>query len=312
MPFDENDPIIQEVARRVEKPRFIGTEKNRSLNFRCPLCGDSERFKNKRRGYIYGKDGGIWFCCFNCSTNLSFRNFLKEVEPDLYTAYNLQNVKKKKQAKGEESRDDVSFSVEGLTPIKLLHPSHPAIVYINSRQIPRQKWQFIFYGEELDRVLQSPFKKGLVFTDFGGKVFVGRNIDKNSKYRYTNRKAEEDVVFGEMYINTNAEVYVVEGLIDSLFLPNCVPALNSNLQAVGKRYKYSTLIWDNEPRNPDITHKMERAIKEGFKVVIFPDELKHLKDINEMVLAGIDVKNVIAKNKFKGIAALLKLNFWKR
>lgn len=312
MLFSENDPIIQELARRLEKARFTGTEKNRSLNFRCPLCGDSEKFSNKRRGYIYGKDGGVWFCCFNCSTNMSLRNFLKEAEPDLYASYNLQRVREHQREEGKEQREDISFSVDGLVPLKTLPNDHPAVKYIVARKIPTQKYQFIFYSEELDRILQCPFKIGVVFTDLGGKVFTARNIDPKSKYRYTIKKTDDDAVFGEQYINAKGEVYVVEGVIDSLFLPNCVPALNSNLEAVGKRYRQPVLVWDNEPRNPDIVAKMQRAIKDGFKVVIWPDELRHLKDINEMVLAGIDVTSVIAKNKFKGIMGNLKLTFWKR
>ena len=48
-------------------------------NFRCPLCGDSEKNKLKARGYIYQKDTKILFKCHNCGTTSSFSFFLKKI-----------------------------------------------------------------------------------------------------------------------------------------------------------------------------------------------------------------------------------------
>lgn len=307
----ENNPIIEELKRRLEKCKVVGGGKNTALNFRCPLCGDSERHKNKRRGYIYQKDGGVWFCCFNCSTNMSLRNFLKETEPDLFQLWNLQRIKEKQRENGIEQREDVSYSIKGLIPLKTLPHTHPAFQYVLKRKIPTHKYQFIFYSKELDKILQCPFNEGIVFTD-SSKLFVARNIDPQSKYRYITKKVEDGAIFGEHYLNPECDVKIVEGLIDSLFLHNCVPALNSNLESLAKKYPRIILIWDNEPRNAEICAKMEKALKNGHKIVVWPESVKEYKDVNEMVLAGVDVEEIVLKNNFKGIMGLLKLNLWKR
>lgn len=310
MNFD-NDFIIQDLSRRLEKARFTGGEKSRALNFRCPLCGDSEKSENKRRGYIYQKDGGVWFCCHNCGVNLSFRNFLKETFPDLFQQYTLEKIKEKETMRGHVEREDVSLSIDGLTPLKTLPKDHPAVLYVENRKIPHQKWQFIYYGDKLDELLLCPFPNGIVFTT-SNKLFVARNIEAKSKYRYYIKKTDENVLFGEQYISKESDVKITEGLIDSLFLNNCVPALNSNLLSVARQFNSPILVWDNEPRNFEICSKMWRAIKEGFRVVIYPPELADYKDINELVLAGFDVEKIINKNNFKGIIAFLKFNLWKR
>lgn len=35
-------------------------------NFRCPLCGDSSKNRNKARAYFFQRDGAFWFHCHNC------------------------------------------------------------------------------------------------------------------------------------------------------------------------------------------------------------------------------------------------------
>ena len=47
-------------------------------NFRCPICGDSQKQKNKARGYIYGIKQNVNFRCHNCGASMSFSNFLKK------------------------------------------------------------------------------------------------------------------------------------------------------------------------------------------------------------------------------------------
>lgn len=308
----ENDFIIQELYRRLDNAHFTGSGSNRSLNFRCPICGDSKRFKNKRRGYIYQKDGGIWFCCFNCSTNLSYRNFLKEVFPDLFNRFNLQKIKNDKNQKNHNTHatNENEKVIDGLIPLKMLPQVHTGRLYFSDRKIPSSKLQFAYWGSNLTQDLLCPFQEGVVFST-SKDLYVARNIDKRSTYRYYIKKNADDVIFGEEFIDKSGPVLVTEGLIDSLFLPNCVPALSSNLENVGRRYKKSILVWDNEPRNSEIVSKMHKALKNGHRVVVWPNDLK-FKDINDMVIAGLDPLQIIAKNNLQGIKGLMRLNLWKK
>ena len=62
-------------------------------NFRCPICGDSQKNKSKARGYLYAVKANTNFKCHNCGASLSFNNFLKEIDPVLHKQYSLEKFK---------------------------------------------------------------------------------------------------------------------------------------------------------------------------------------------------------------------------
>ena len=64
-------------------------------NFRCPLCGDSKKQKNKTRGYIYphSKDHLLLYKCHNCGASMSFGNLLKQLDSVLYKQYTFERFK---------------------------------------------------------------------------------------------------------------------------------------------------------------------------------------------------------------------------
>ena len=51
------------VSSRLQKFKKV---KSDLYNFRCPICGDSQRNKNKARGYIYPVKGNTNYKCHNC------------------------------------------------------------------------------------------------------------------------------------------------------------------------------------------------------------------------------------------------------
>ena len=62
-------------------------------NFRCPICGDSQKHKNKARGYIYQVKTNTNFKCHNCGASLSFNNFLKQIDSTLHKQYIMEKFK---------------------------------------------------------------------------------------------------------------------------------------------------------------------------------------------------------------------------
>ncbi|MFZ9728893.1 MAG: DNA primase, partial [Candidatus Nanopelagicaceae bacterium] len=57
--------------------------------------------------------------------------------------------------------------------------------------------------------------------------------------------------------------------------------------------------------------RISKVIDRGDKVVIWPKNVQQ-KDINDMVLAGLNVQSVVESNIYKGLEATLKLNDWKK
>jgi hypothetical protein len=70
-------------------------------------------------------------------------------------------------------------------------------------------------------------------------------------------------------------------------------------------------IFDNEPRNTEIVNRIQRTIDNGGRLVIWPESIED-KDINDMVMSGLDVQSVIKSNTYSGLEAKLKFNSWKK
>ena len=78
------------ISSRLQKFKRV---KSNLYNFRCPICGDSQKHKNKARGYFYQIKTNTNFKCHNCGASLSFNNFLKQIDPTLHKQYTLEKFK---------------------------------------------------------------------------------------------------------------------------------------------------------------------------------------------------------------------------
>ena len=124
---------------------------------------------------------------------------------------------------------------------------------------------------------------------------------------------EEDApkVYGLDTIDDSKPIYIVEGPFDSTFITNSVAMCGSDVD-IGS-FGWSNYIWvyDNEPRNREINRRISDTISRGDKVIIWPSNVQE-KDINDMVLGGHDVMNMLESNTYSGLEANLKFNTWKR
>ena len=116
--------------------------------------------------------------------------------------------------------------------------------------------------------------------------------------------------------NSRKPVYVVEGPIDSLFLPNTVAVGGSDFGKLTQEIRKNKciIIFDNEPRNVEIVKKMKTIINDGYKICVWPQNINE-KDINDMVIAGKtpdEILKVINTNTFSGLKAMATFNEWKR
>ena len=146
--------------------------------------------------------------------------------------------------------------------------------------------------------------------------FQGRNF-KPDGIRYITIMIDETKpkVFGLDTVNEKGKVFVVEGPIDSLFLPNCIAMAGSsvNLENVfpNKPKEDIVVIMDNEPRNKQIVGQIDKYIDLGYSVCIWPDHIAE-KDVNDMVLHGLDPEMIVVQNIRFGLMAKAALAQWKR
>ena len=70
-------------------------------------------------------------------------------------------------------------------------------------------------------------------------------------------------------------------------------------------------VYDNEPRNREIVNRISKCVSRGQSVVIWPSGIIE-KDINDMVLSGLNVMDVLKSNTYSGLEAKIKFNNWKK
>ncbi len=308
-------------------------------NFRCPLCGDSRRNKSKARGYVYKKKSDLFYKCHNCGSGLSIGNLIKEIDPTLHKHYIMERYKAGETGKRKTKEPEFKFEPPKFKPKKtLIHlPSigslpkeHYARVYYEAREIPNHFMDKIFYAEDFKKWAQSVCQVDystlmsgeprlvIPFFDRDNKLIgaQGRAL-RESKIRYVTIKVHEDApkVFGLERWNSEEHTYLVEGPIDSLFLPNCLAVAGADMSDLGILNKdKTTLIFDNEPRNFQIVRSMVKALQDGWKVVIWPNSIT-CKDINDMVLTSIKdarLVEIINRNTYSGQRGEWEVHSWKK
>ena len=317
--------------------------KNEGLyNFRCPLCGDSQKSKTKARGYFYQKRTDLFYRCHNCGKSTTFSNFLKELDGELYKDYALERYKDGVTGKGQNTPDP-EFHVEkpkfhtkiDLPRISELDDNHYAKKYLVNRAIPPQFLSYLYYTEDFkgfvrkttkreydlnekeQRIIIPFFDKNKRLVTFQGRAFT------NTLLRYITIKIDEDSpkIFGLDRLDLGQQFYVVEGPFDSMFLPNCIAMAGSDVNlrtqveiSSALDNHTGTMVFDNEPRNKEIISRMEKVIDNGWNVCIWPDSVA-CKDLNDMVLASIQgsrLIDIINTNTYNGLLAKTELASWRK
>ncbi len=323
---------------RLERVKRVDANKFK-YEFKCPFCGDGKKSKFSTRGGLYERDGKIYFHCYNCQVNKSGMGFLKAIDPDSFKAVRLEALKDGSQAvsKPEPVHEPAKpvetvarRSLSGLRGIEELPPSHPARTYIEKRQIPKERWSDIFYTDTFYAYINGvlPDKFGpealkhdiprivLPFIDADGHYFgcQGRVIRAEDSPRYISIMFEQQPkIFGQHHVDTEQEMLIVEGPLDSLFLSNALAMAGADVPVSLDKLR-TTLVFDNEPRNQEIVRLMHKYLSQGHRVCVWPKGLPG-KDINDLVLNGYapaEIEALIHANTYTGARGQYALASWKR
>ena len=315
-------------------PRLtLFTRKKADLfNFRCPYCGDSQKRKNKARGYLFKIKNDIVYKCHNCGMGRTFSNFLKDQDTHLHDQYVMEKFKDGKTGKGTTvpnpkfnfTKPKFVKTDTNLEKISDLNTSHPAREYLEKRGIkdldyfyycPKFKAWTNEQKKTFDTLRQDSPRIIIPFRDKDGKLFgyQGRSLAPTARMRYITIMLDEDKpkIFGQDRIDYEKAICIVEGPFDSTFIKNSVAMAGSDVDI--RTYNWSDHIWiyDNEPRNREIVARISKSVDRGDKVVIWPKNIQQ-KDINDMHLAGHDVQTLVESNTYQGLTATLKFNDWKK
>ena len=302
-------------------------------NFRCPICGDSQKNKNKARGYFYQVKNNTNFKCHNCGINISFNNFLKQVDEPTHKQYAFEKFKEGHTGKNfvTSTPEEVFQNIKEVKrkfkkKIKIDLPSAFDVLssqsYLHGRAIFEGDFYYARRFKEFVNTIKPKFFDDLSFDD--SRIIIplvkdseligiqGRSLGPSSvKYITVMLNDDAPKVYGFDKINDKEPIYIVEGPFDSTFLDNSIAMVGADLD-IGS-FGWSNYIWvfDNEPRNREITDRISKTIDRGDKVVIWPSNI-HQKDINDMVLCGHQVKDVVRYSTYQGLEAKLNFTTWKK
>ena len=84
-----DEHYIDKVSYRLEKFKKV---RDGLYNFRCPYCGDSQKHRNKARGYFFAIKQRMVYKCHNCGVGRTAPNFLKDIAPEIYAEYQIEKT----------------------------------------------------------------------------------------------------------------------------------------------------------------------------------------------------------------------------
>ena len=311
------------VSSRLQKFKRVKAD---LYNFRCPICGDSQKHKNKARGYFYQVKTNTNFKCHNCGASLSLNNFLKQIDSVLHKQYTMEKFKEGFTGKNFVVEEPILEFTKPVFKKSLDLPKASEVPaakeYLEKRKIDptqfyftnkfkawvnTQKQTFDTIGRDESRIIIPLYDTERNLIGFQGRSLVPNSV----KYITVMLKEEAPKVYGMDRIDTEKSVYVVEGPFDSTFIDNSIALCGSDgdleyLKAYDLIYAY-----DNEPRNKEIVSRIERCIGDNKRVVIWPRGIEQ-KDINDMVLVGHNVMGIVTSNVYSGLEAKVQFNNWKK
>jgi transcription elongation factor Elf1 len=313
---------INLISSRLQKFKKV---KNNLYNFRCPICGDSQRNKSKARGYLYQVKNNTNFKCHNCGINISFNNFLRQIDTTTHKQYTFEKFKEGHTGKNFIT-DEPDFVFEKpVFKTKIVLPLCSEVergrTYLEKRRIDPTKFYFAEKFKEFANSLKQTFtntdleESRIIIPLYYQKSligFQGRALGPSSnKYITVMLSDNAPKIYGLDTIDTTKTVYITEGPFDSTFISNSIAMCGADGDVAKWGIDDCVWIYDNEPRNTEILSRISRAIESGQKVIIWPSSIKE-KDINDMVLSGLDVQSVIESNTYSGLEAKLKFTTWKK
>ena len=311
------------VSSRLQKFKRVKAD---LYNFRCPICGDSQHNKSKARGYLYPVKNNTNFKCHNCGASLSFNNFLKELDPVLHKQYSLEKFKEGHTGKNfvvEEPKFEFTKpTFKKKLDLPKASENYTAREYLEKRRLNPEKFYFADKFKEWTNTQKHTFDTigrdesriiiPMYDTDKNLIGFQGRALNPNSvKYITVMLSDDAPKIYGLDQIDTSKSIYIVEGPFDSTFVQNAVAMCGSDIDIRSFGWRDYIYVFDNEPRNREIVNRISKTIDRGDKVIIWPSTVQQ-KDINDMVLAGLNVMDVLKSSIYSGLEAKIKFNNWKK
>lgn len=311
-------------------------------NFRCPFCGDSQKDKFKARGYCFEPSSRdhLKYKCQNCGVTTNVGRLLRTVDSNMYDEYVFARFREKQFEAPRiakplfEKREDLGdYALSELVNAETLFDDHPLVKYLQKRRIPLDKYSLLYYVPDTikwaKKYQPAKFGKDVIHEPEFGRLAIPffsedghclriqlRSIDQPNDLlaKYLNVEFTDDptnIIYGAERLDTTKPLYVTEGPIDSLFIPNAaaLAGVSNSIRLTGITY-----VLDNQPRNKAVVAIYKKLIDAGEKVVIWPENIEG-KDVNDLIMDGYSQEQLLRlleANTYSGLLASSKFSEWKK
>jgi hypothetical protein len=274
---------------------------------------------------LYQVKNNTNYKCHNCGANISFNNFLKQLDQTIHKQYIFEKFKEGNTGRNFTVEEPKFYFEPPKFKPKLDLPKASENVdaksYLENRKLNPDKFYYTEKFKEWTNSLQSTFditekdEPRIIIPLFYQNTLVGfqgRALGP-SKIKYITIMLDDDApkIYGLDEVKKDQTVYITEGPFDSTFIRNSIALCGADGDVAKWGIRNAVWIYDNEPRNAEIHSRISRVIDRGEKVIIWPSTIKD-KDINEMILSGLNVQSMIELNTYSGLEAKLKFTTWKK
>ena len=305
------------VAARLERFKPRGRD---AYNCKCPICGDSQRDKNRTRGYIVSsaKKQMTTFYCHNCGASMSLGTFLRTIAPDLYQAFKMDKFGKRMGVKvrsfdetklTETTQETKAILGNVLNICTPLSDNPEVLAYVQKRKLPEDLYPELFATSNVRDLTSRIHKyKDTKFPEVPALVIPFFNEDGSydyiqcrviaegveSRHRFITLELNEDVkLYGKNRVVWHDPIYVLEGPIDAMFIDNALatagaaaglPEVERINREHGNALANICLLFDNDYKtNPEILDYILKYADLGYSIVLFDENFDGVKDVNDAV-----------------------------
>ncbi len=302
-----------------------------TFNAECPVCKEGKSAGRTRRLYYFPNKQ--YFYCHNCCRSWRPLDWIKEVAhltfPEIVKRNNekiqeipQQKIKTVKEpATVLELEDLPTNSIDLTDPRQIEYYKHSKFVKLAKEYCEQRRlFEAVNSCKKFFVSLEDKVHKNrlvIPFYDESNQVacYQTRALTNNQFPRYLTKFGEK----GLFNINNVASevpyIFVFEGPIDSMFVRNGVA-----IAALAPTHKQETklrsmlgyeliYVFDNDKNNKQTAKRIEKHIKEGKRVFMWPSEFRQFKDFNE-ICCQLKMNEIpwqfVVKHSASGPEALIK------
>lgn len=239
----EYAPLIEILDNILGEPKSHNTYKFQ-ISYDCPVCSYEIKGLDQTDGkgnfevnYRFGVYK-CWSCGDTHETHGSIEKLIKKfgnakhlkryeiVKPE---SYFIPDSEEKRTTVVKLPKEYVHLHTAS-DGIKRTHFYKEAKNYLNARNITddmikRYSIGFCYQGYYANRIIIPSYDE-----DYKLNYFIARSYESKTKFKYRNPEAEKEaIIWNEHLIDWDETVYIVEGVFDSIFLPNSIPMLGKSM-----------------------------------------------------------------------------------